>query len=251
MNTSEIWETRVVLNPLSTFFKHLFDSVGLLDIAPSSAGPTWRNGHVGEHGISKRLDRFLVASSLIPSLLTHRVWTHHSDISDHFPVCFEWNKSLGPHNYPFKFNRSWLLDQDFSSWFTECWPKLTPTYPSSELEWVLTHKLYSLKKEVKVCIKDKCARMDANSKRLDLEMSSLLTKSSFGILSQEEQLSLSRLRSEKKKILDHHLLTWQFKSRTKWALEGDSNTKFFHTVASSKRNQNSIWSLMDEGGRCV
>ena len=93
--------------------------------------------------------------------------------------------------------------------------------------------------------------MDANSKRLDLEISSLLTNSSFGILSQEEQISLSQLRFEKKKILDHHLLTWQLKSRTKWALEGDSNTKFFHVVAPGKRNQNSIWSLMDEGGRCV
>ena len=56
MNTSEIWGTRVVIDPLATYFKHLFGSVGLLDIAPSLAGPTWRNGRVGEHGINKRLE---------------------------------------------------------------------------------------------------------------------------------------------------------------------------------------------------
>ena len=46
-------------------------------------------------------------------------------------------------------------------------------------------------------------------------------------------------------------MTWQLKSRTKWALYGDSNTKFFHALASGRRNQNSIWSLLDENGNSV
>ena len=87
--------------------------------------------------------------------------------------------------------------------------------------------------------------------RLDMDISTLLSNSSFGIISQEEQLSLSQLRTKKKNILEHHLLTWQLKIRTKWALEGDSNTKYFHVVASGRRNQNSIWSLLDDGGRCI
>ena len=104
MNASETWGKRAVIDPLSSHFKLLFDSVGLTDIAPPYSGPTWRNGRVGDDGISKRIDRFLVASSLIPSLLLHRVWTLHSDISDHFPICLEWNKPFGSCNYPFKFN---------------------------------------------------------------------------------------------------------------------------------------------------
>ena len=93
--------------------------------------------------------------------------------------------------------------------------------------------------------------MESESQRLDVDISTLLSNSSFGILSQEEQLSLSLLRTEKKKILEHHLLTWQLKIRTKWALEGDSNTKYFHSIASGRRNQKSIWSLMDDGGRVI
>ena len=57
--------------------------------------------------------------------------------------------------------------------------------------------------------------------------------------------SLNLLRSKKKKLLDHYLLIWQLKSKAKWALLGDSNTKFFHSLASSRRNQNAIWSLED------
>ena len=93
--------------------------------------------------------------------------------------------------------------------------------------------------------------MESESHRLDLDISTILSGSVFGILSHEEQLSLSMLRSKKKKLFDHILLSWQLKSRTKWALYGDSNTKFFHALAYGRRNQNTIWSLMDEDGNSV
>ena len=148
MHSSENCGKKVVFDPLSSFFKQLFDSVGLIDTAPTIVGPTWRNGRVGDEGISKRLDRFLIASSLIPTLLVHRVWTHTSDISDHYPVCLEWNKSLGSCNYPFKFNRSWLNDNDFFSWFTDRWSSLSPSPLGSELDH-LTYKLSTLKLAIK------------------------------------------------------------------------------------------------------
>ena len=120
----------------------------------------------------------------------------------------------------------------------------------SELDH-LTYKLHTLKLAVTNWIKDKSALMVSESRRLDEDINSLLSNSSSGILSHDEQTSLSQLRREKNKILEHYLLTWQLKSRTKWALEGDSNTKYFHALASGRRNQNAIWALEDEDGRCV
>ena len=64
-------------------------------------------------------------------------------------------------------------------------------------------------------------------------------------------MTLTLLRSKKKKLLDHYLLTWKVKSRAKWALYIDSNTKFFHALASGIRNNNTIWSLEDEDGHCI
>ena len=162
LSASEIWGKRAVLDPLSSFFKHHFDSVGLIDTAPSIAGPTWRNGRVGDDGINKRLDHFLIALSLIPSLLVHQVWTHISDIFGHYPVCLEWNKSLGSCNYSFKFNRSWLNDQDFVSLVTDRWSRMSPTSPGSVL-YHLSHKLCSLKMEVKDWIKEKGTHMESKS----------------------------------------------------------------------------------------
>ena len=52
-------------------------------------------------------------------------------------------------------------------------------------------------------------------------------------------------------MTDHILLTWMLKSHTKWALNGDQNTKYFHTLASGRKNQNTIWSLLNEEGTAV
>ena len=61
--------------------------------------------------------------------------------------------------------------------------------------------------EVKDWIKEKGSLMESESQRLDEDINSLLSSSSFGILSQEEQTSLSQLRMEKNKIQEHYLLT--------------------------------------------
>lgn len=73
----------------------------------------------------------------------------------------------------------------------------------------------------------------------------------FAFHFQDEQSALSQLRLRKKTLSDHLLLTWQLKSRTKWALLGDLNTKYFHALASGRRNQNTIWSLLNEEGDIV
>ena len=59
--------------------------------------------------------------------------------------------------------------------------------------------------------------MDSESNILDHAIETLLSGPSNGILSMDEMTLLTQLRSDKQKVLDHSLLTWQLKSRTKWA----------------------------------
>ena len=93
--------------------------------------------------------------------------------------------------------------------------------------------------------------MDSTLTKLEKDIISLLTSSPLGILSQKDQLLLNQLRSKRLELQTHFLLTWQLKSCTNWAQYGDSNTKKIHTVASRRRNQNTIWSLEDEDGHCI
>ena len=56
LRSSKVWGVKASLDPLSNHFLSLFQSVGLVDVAPLASGPTWRNGRLGVEGISKRLD---------------------------------------------------------------------------------------------------------------------------------------------------------------------------------------------------
>ena len=77
------------MDPLAPYFSQLLKDSNMIDVPPICAGPTWRNGRVGDEGISKRLDMLLASASLIPHLKMHRVWSHPSEVSDHYPVCME------------------------------------------------------------------------------------------------------------------------------------------------------------------
>ena len=111
LNASEIWGSKALPDPLGPYFLSLFSDHNLVDVAPPCAGPTWRNGRMGEEGISKRMDHFLLSEQLISSLPKYRAWVHRSGISDHFPIILEWIGQQNPRAYPFKFIHTWLDDE--------------------------------------------------------------------------------------------------------------------------------------------
>ena len=113
LSNLEVWGDRARLYHLALYFSQLLDSMNMVDLDPTTIGPTWRNGRFGTEGVSKRLDRFLASFHLIPLLGSYHSWTQPSEISDHYLVCLEWNFCLKCHLYPFKFNRAWLLEADF------------------------------------------------------------------------------------------------------------------------------------------
>jgi hypothetical protein len=48
-------------DPLTNFFSHFFEVQKLIDVEPVKIVPTWKNARRGREGISKRIDKFLIA----------------------------------------------------------------------------------------------------------------------------------------------------------------------------------------------
>ena len=198
---SDIWGINARMDHMVHYFKYLLDSSNMVELNPYHTGPTWRNGRTGTEGVSKRLERFLVSLQLIPVLNSYHSWIHPFEISHHYPVCLEWSLSPSCHNYPFKFNRAWLLEQGFpdivhSSWNSQLHCSLDPMTS-------LTCKLKSLK----VCVKDWEKKMNlAKAKEetdIDLAIQVLLTTHILGILSVCDSTQLTQLKERKRTLLIH------------------------------------------------
>lgn len=146
----------------------------MIDLAPVCSGPTWRNGHSSVDVINKRLDRFLALNSLLPHLRRFTAWSHPSKISNHYPICVEWDTDSSSHLYPFKFNGAWLTDEGFSNMVCSNW---ISDSPSSIEDYMvsLVYKLKRLKGVVKSWEKNqKMIRSDLLA-TIDYEIHSLLS----------------------------------------------------------------------------
>ena len=86
---------------------------------------------------------------------------------------------------------------------------------------------------------------------IKLLLAESFNKVGFGFSSVEDKASLVELESRKRKNLSDHENEARQKSRAIWILCGDDNTPFFHKYANHRKNINSIWKIVDDGGNLV
>ena len=72
LSSAKVWGLKARLDPLASYFTQLISRNKLVDLSMYPSAPTWRNGHSGAVGISKRLDRFLLSESLLPCFPFYR-----------------------------------------------------------------------------------------------------------------------------------------------------------------------------------
>ena len=60
-----------------------------------------------------------------------------------------------------------------------------------------------------------------------------------------------RVKAELDSLLDQEEVYWKQRAKDFWLKEGDSNTRYFHSHASSKQKHNQIRKLNDADGNVV
>ena len=133
---------------MAPYFSQLISSNNLVDLSMNFPNPTWRNGRTGDAGISKRLDRFLLSDSLLPSLPCYKTWANPTNVSNHYPIFLEWGSRHASLCFPFKFNRAWLVDDDFAPLVLSSWKTPLALYDYSHMD-ALSLNLRRLKDIVK------------------------------------------------------------------------------------------------------
>ena len=127
-------------------------------------------------------------------------------------MVLEWTDHHSLCAYPFKFNQSWLDNEDFIQMVRSEWPRILSN-PSLDTMEDLHIRLRILKEKVKSWTKVESLKMKDNSVALEKEINSILLSSHLAILNQEHQQKLNSLKNDLQKLIDHEINSARLQSR--------------------------------------
>jgi hypothetical protein len=248
LSADEHWGGPFLPGPAEATYKEIIASNNLIDIQPIRLVPTWRNGRAGPDAIARRLDRFLVAEGLLSSFVAPSSWVEYPYLSDHAPILLQLLPTVRRLT-PFKFNHRLLTSDNYSAIVHSTWtdPRfLTEPNPQSRLVW----KLKELKSKTIQWEKEKIKEEKACLLLLETQISTLYIATSSA-LTVEESDRLNLLEAHRASILRDEEFRWRLRSRATWLQCGDSNSSYFHKVASYNRNKKTIWSIDSANGGVI
>lgn len=250
-SSNEVGGSSRPCDPMADYFISVFKSSNLQDVSPAILSPTWCNGRAGRLSIAKRLDRFILSDSLCSSFGKYRSWNHSSGVSNHRVVILQIYFDKSFINHPFKFNPTWLKEDEFDELIRKEWALMSDTVlRSTSPVKVFLHKLRRIQPVVRLWEKTKKKSLISDICRLEYDISSieyhLLYEPGSNIL----QGDLKNFLISRGKLLLHKEETLRKKSQATWLLTGEENTRYFHHFTNKRWVHNSVWEAMD-GDNCT
>lgn len=214
-------------------FRNFMQATHLLEVTTTNGFFTWFHGNQ-----KSKLNRCLVNMEWITNFPNLSTLTLDRTISDHCPIIAQ---SAEPDRGPKPFR------------FMNCWISHPSYMPTVRFAWAeaqhlpIPEKLKFLKSRLKQWNKDTFGVIDSRIKDLELQIQSLDDAAN------SRPLNASELNARRSAQVDLWLWMkrkeayWAQNSRSRWLKEGDRNTRYFHTVASIRRQKNTISSLCIDG----
>ena len=163
--------------------------------------------------------------------------------SDHFPILLVCGS---PHqgSRPFKFENMWLKVDDFVAKVHQWWNSYQfQGFPSH----ILANKLKALKSDLRHWNAEEFGNVTVRKNALLAELNGLDVDLDSYIPSVEDRVRKEQVIAEVDHLILMEEISLRQKSRALWLKEGDKNSKFFHRIATSNRNRNTIGQLSIDG----
>ncbi|XP_074323958.1 uncharacterized protein LOC141660875 [Apium graveolens] len=217
-------------------FVDAVNDCGLIDMGFSGNEFTWERARGQTNWIQERLDRGLANQqwqSLFPDAKI-RVWDVSS--SDHLPLILELNRQVYVQkSCRFKFENIWIREAD-------CYNLINQSCNMQEGLGIMEKIKYCTMKlqewgggqlkELGVQIKQSKGRLHRLRSRRDM----------YGVRQYNEE------RDKYLRLLEKREIYWSQRAKQFWLKHGDQNSRFFHSFATGRRQQNQLKGLRNKDG---
>ncbi|GKA14811.1 RNA-directed DNA polymerase, eukaryota, reverse transcriptase zinc-binding domain protein [Tanacetum coccineum] len=191
-----------------------------------------------------KLNCFLISNSLLCSCPHISSITLDRYLSDHRPILMrEVYYDYGP--VPFRFCHYWFEVKGFDKFIEYSW-KEAPIIESNSLVRMMK-KLKYMKGKIHMWNKLNKEKSQKSKRSLIVELAdcdAIIDKGEGEINVVNRRTEVVRLLQEVEKI---QLLEAAQKAKIKWDIEGDENSKYYHSVINKKRNLLNIRGILVEG----
>lgn len=207
-------------------FKDLIYNLQLIEIRAGNGKFTWFRGKS-----KSKLDRVLVQADWLVKIPSLRVTLLNRSVSDHCPVLTS-DEMINWGPKPFRFLDCWLSHEGCLKVAKEAWLANSSLSIMDKLKGVKAQlKKWNLEEfgNIKFMISDceqKIQRLDSLANNRDL--------------SEDEMAERNKASADLWTWLRRQVQYWRQLSRNRWIKDGDRNTNFFHTVASSRHRRNEL-----------
>nr|GEV92352.1 RNA-directed DNA polymerase, eukaryota [Tanacetum cinerariifolium] len=232
---------RSCFNPYSArLFDRFISNSGLVDVTLEGYAFTW--SHPSASKMSK-LDRFLVSDgifSIFPSLTALCLDRH---LSDHRPVLF-WEVHLDFGPTPFRFYHSWFDFVGFDELIKTSWQSFSHSDDNGMTRF--KKKLQDLKVIIRRWIKVKRLERSGSKNDIVTELGAIDKDMDRGVVNDDNVLRRLEPKRNLLNVTEMEAKDRYQKSKVKWAIKGDENSKFFHGIINKRRSQLAIRARFQE-----
>ncbi|KAF7841821.1 reverse transcriptase [Senna tora] len=225
-------------------FENFLHDACLVNLHPQGNWFTWTNGRVGEGAVWERLDRALCNVAWLNVYPQTSVFCLPIYTSDHSPFVVLLHDVVPRRPRPSRFEAMWLLDDSCKQVVSHAWN----INISGSSAYLFVSKCRNVMSQLKRWNREVLGHIP--SKLSDLQRHIKVVQEQVGESVQDDTLLAieAALRNELEKLLDKEEILWAQKSRQMWLLQGDRNTKYFHTLVKKRRINNRISRIKLDSG---
>lgn len=219
-------------------YKKIIEDCGLIELDLTGGKFIWEKSRGSSEWVRERIDRDFASGSWWQLHPLYKLTLSHT-FSDHDPIQVHfYSTEHSRKNFRFGFENTWLKEKAFNEEVTNYWLNLDPLY--------FLPNLLELS-----CFMKKWGHKFFNNFREKIKRKNEVISFYEGWVNEDQTKRYFEERSKVEELLTHEEAYWKQREQSFRLQDGDSNFKFFHAFAMTRKRRRKITKLRADSGELV